>query len=127
MCLCDGAEQRLHRLARRRACRKHKALAFDEKLPVGAETKELLCVGNESRMNVKVQLVASEKEREKATYRAQPGVVGLERGMACEFEVFVMPLGSTSIDDPALLVAARGGGQAGRRERNVSVSSMRRS
>ena len=32
---------------------------------------------------MKVQLVASEKEAENATYRAQPDVVVLEKGMAC--------------------------------------------
>ena len=54
-------------------------LEFDGKLAVETESKELLCVGNASRGKVKVQLVESEKEREKATYRAQPDVVVLVR------------------------------------------------
>ena len=54
-------------------------LEFDGKLAVETESKELLCVGNASRGKVKVQLVESEKEREKATYRAQPDFVMLVR------------------------------------------------
>ena len=57
-----------------------KQLVFDEKLPVDAEAKELLCVGNKSRRKMKIQLVASKKEREKAKYRAQPVVVVSEKG-----------------------------------------------
>ena len=37
--------------------------AFDEKLPIDGETDALLCDGNESRRKIKVQLVASQKER----------------------------------------------------------------
>ena len=83
-----------------------KQLVFDGKLPVEAEAKELLCVGNASKG--KVKLLANEKEAEKATYRAQPDVVVLEKGTACEFEVFVTPHCSCTVKDE-IVVAARAG------------------
>ena len=47
------------------------------------------------------QLLVSEKEAEKVTYRAEPEVVVL--GQACEFGVFVTPLCTFNIRD--ILVA----------------------
>ena len=88
-----------------------KQLAFDERLPVDAEAKELLCVGNASRGRVKVQLVASEKEAEKAAVRVAPDVAVLERGMACEFEVFVTPHCTCALRDDVCVVARGASGR----------------
>ena len=60
-------------------------------------------MGNAGK-KVKVQLVASTEQAEKATYRAEPAVVVLEKGMACEFSVFVTPHCTCNIDDKAFLV-----------------------
>ena len=55
-----------------------KQLAFDGNHPVGAEAKELLCVGNASQGKMKTQLLVGE-EAENATYRVQPDVAMLGR------------------------------------------------
>ena len=47
-----------------------KQLVFEGKLPVDGETKELLCIRNASRGEMKVQLIASEKETEGNVPRA---------------------------------------------------------
>ena len=51
-----------------------KQLAFDGNHPVGAEAKELLCVGNASQGKMKTQLLVGE-EAEKATVGVAPDVV----------------------------------------------------
>ena len=68
-----------------------KAVRFDEKLPVDVEARELFCVGNAGKRRVKVQLLANQKSAEKAGVRVEPAAAMLERGMACEFEVFATP------------------------------------
>ena len=43
------------------------------------------------------------------THRAEPAVVMLERGIACEFEVFVTPLCSCTVDDRVAVVVRESG------------------
>ena len=83
-------------------------LAFEGPLPIDAESKALLCVGNGGAHTVKVQFVAKEGS-DRFGVRAEPGVVTLPRGMACEFEVFVAPRCSCAIDDKVLLVVQERG------------------
>ena len=53
--------------------------------------------------SVRVRFVAKEG-RDKLTSRVEPAVVTLQRGESFEFEVFVTPLCSTTIDDKVMLV-----------------------
>ena len=86
-----------------------KTIVFEETaIPIGAESKELFCVGNERRHDVKVQFIAKD-DNDKFALRTEPTVVVLQHAMACEFEVFVTPLCSTTIDDKALLVVQEHG------------------
>ena len=83
-------------------------VVFEGTLPVDAETKALLCVGNKGRKHVKVQFIAKDGS-DKFALRTEPTTVTLSRGMACEFEVFLSPLCSCTVDDKALLVVREGG------------------
>lgn len=84
-------------------------IVFDqEAIPVGVESKELLCVGNKGKRDMKVQFIGKEGN-ETFTIRTNPTVITLEKGDACEFEINVTPLCSTKIDDKALLVVKQRG------------------
>ena len=64
--------------------------------------KALFCVGNTVRTKVKVQfvlLVVSDKY----TTRVLPGLVVQERGTACQFEFYITPLCSCTIDEAVVL------------------------
>ena len=65
MCLCDVPEQRRVRAAARGRVRRRKhgrCCLLDGPIPIGAETKALVCVVNVVRVRVKVQLVAKEAD-----------------------------------------------------------------
>ena len=65
MCLCDVPEQRRVRAAARDACvvaSTDAGVFGDGPIPIGAETKALLCVVNAVGVRVKVQLVAKEAD-----------------------------------------------------------------
>ena len=84
-------------------------IVFDDgAIPVDAESKELLCVGNKGKKDMKVQFVAKEGN-DKFTVRSNPSVVTLEKGMACEFEVFVTPLCTCTIYDKIVLIVQEHG------------------
>ena len=92
-------------------CVNTRSVVFDGSIPVGAESRALLCVGNAGKGKVKVQFVASTEHSEKVTYRAEPAVVTLERGMACEFSVFVTPHCTCTVKDTFGVVVRRGDGK----------------
>ena len=81
-----------------------RGVVFDGELPFLTESKTLFCVGNATRgrRSVKVQFVVLEGS-DKYTTRVQPGVVVLEKGMACEFEVFATPQCSCTVDEAVVL------------------------
>ena len=81
---------------------------FEGVISVGVETKALLCVGNTGRRRSMVQVVGKDNN-DRYTLRVVPDVVVLEHGMACEFEIFVMPLCSCTIDDKIAVVVRRSG------------------
>ncbi|ELP94035.1 protein kinase domain containing protein, partial [Entamoeba invadens IP1] len=62
----------------------------EEKIPINTETVENLCIGNVSKHTLKVQFVVTKNE--KCVIRTQPELVILQKGFACEFQVFVNPL-----------------------------------
>ena len=70
---------------------------YENEIPVGEETKALLCVGNKSRKNMKVQITSTEST--KYSIRIEPNVITLKPGMAVEFSIFVKPKCTCSVSD----------------------------
>ena len=70
----------------------------------------LLCVGNGGKRKLKVQLLVNSRNLEKALFRVFPEVAVLERVMVYEFDVFVAPLCSCTLEVEVLLVAKRRNG-----------------
>ena len=85
-----------------------RCVVFDGAIPVDAESKALLCIGNVGKRRVRVQVVGKDTT-DKYTVRVVPGGVLLEKGMACEFEVFVTPLCSCTVDDRVAVVVRESG------------------
>ncbi|EMD43202.1 serine/threonine kinase, putative [Entamoeba histolytica HM-3:IMSS] len=67
-------------------------------LPVGSETKDIICVGNNGKNEIKVQFTSKE-QNDKFLLRVQPPLVALEGGYACEFEIFIQPLCTCKIEE----------------------------
>lgn len=76
----------------------------NEEIPVDEETKELICIGNDSRNKIKLQF-SSKQNSYKYQLRILPEVVTIEKGKACEFEVFIKPLCTCNIDENIVLIA----------------------
>ena len=85
-----------------------RCVVFDGAIPVDAESRALLCVGNTGKKRVRVQVVGKD-DSEMGAVRVAPGSIILERGMACEFEVFITPLCSCTVDDHVAVVVREGG------------------
>ena len=81
-----------------------KSISFEERLSVLQETRVLLCVGNENRHNVKVQLVVPECSHEKVTTLFAPDTAVLDHGIAREFEVFIAPTCTCTLEDVIFLL-----------------------
>ena len=77
-------------------------IVFDGWLPVGTESMTLFCVGNGGRRSIKVQFVVVEGS-DKNAMRTESGVVVLTRAMACEFDVYITPPCSCTIDEAVML------------------------
>ncbi|ELP88719.1 hypothetical protein EIN_531690, partial [Entamoeba invadens IP1] len=56
-----------------------------DKIQIGSEGRELLCVGNSSKSNMKIQITTKDK-CDKYKIRTEPQIVTLKSGFACEFE-----------------------------------------
>ncbi|ELP84088.1 protein kinase, putative, partial [Entamoeba invadens IP1] len=72
-------------------------------IPVGQETRELLCVGNKSKNQIKIQFSVI-KGCESYNIRTEPTLVILKKGEACEFEIFITPLCSCNIEDKIVCI-----------------------
>ncbi|ELP89370.1 serine/threonine protein kinase HT1, putative [Entamoeba invadens IP1] len=72
-----------------------KILNFDlddnELLKVDVETRDLICIGNVSKNNLKMQFSVM-KGCDYYEIRSVPPLVTLKPGYACEFEIFIKPL-----------------------------------
>ncbi|ELP84412.1 serine/threonine protein kinase HT1, putative [Entamoeba invadens IP1] len=79
-------------------------LENDEFIPVDKETRDLICIGNTSKHNMKVQLSVM-KGCDYYTIRSVPSLVTLHKGEACEFEIFITPLCSCYINDKIAVIA----------------------
>ncbi|ELP90193.1 protein serine/threonine kinase, putative [Entamoeba invadens IP1] len=74
-------------------------------LKVGEESRELICIGNNSKNTIKVQF-SSKEDNYKYSFRSEPKVVSIPKGKACEFEVFLLVNCSTQIEDTISLFSA---------------------
>ncbi|EDR28439.1 protein serine/threonine kinase, putative [Entamoeba dispar SAW760] len=67
-------------------------------IPVGMETRDIICIGNEKCHLLKIQLSTKENTN-KFSIRTSPQLVSLKKGKACEFEIFIKPLCTCVIDE----------------------------
>ncbi|ELP92364.1 protein serine/threonine kinase, putative [Entamoeba invadens IP1] len=72
-------------------------------LPIDKPSRDLLCVGNNSKHTVKVQLTYKTTS-EKYTIRVTPSLATLSSEKAVEFEIFVTPLCTCSISETIAIV-----------------------
>ena len=72
-------------------------------IPVGEETKDLICVGNDISDMMKIQFTTKE-DIDRYEIRTIPQIIILKRFEACEFEIFIKPLCPTSLEDTIRLV-----------------------
>ncbi|ELP90856.1 protein serine/threonine kinase, putative [Entamoeba invadens IP1] len=73
-----------------------------EFIPVGVESKELLCIGNTGKDTIKLQLSIVELER--CEIEITPKIVCLKAGEACEFSLAITPLCTCSIQNPIKII-----------------------
>ncbi|ELP91756.1 hypothetical protein EIN_522430 [Entamoeba invadens IP1] len=72
-------------------------------LPIDKPSHDLLCVGNNSKHTVKIQLTYKTTS-EKYTIRVTPSLATLSSGKVVEFEIFVTPLCTCSISETIAIV-----------------------
>ncbi|ELP95339.1 protein kinase, putative, partial [Entamoeba invadens IP1] len=75
-----------------------------DKIQIESESRELLCVGNSSKGNVKIQITTKDK-CDKYKIRTEPKIVTLKSGFACEFEVFLTPLCTMNLSDEIVIIS----------------------
>ena len=77
---------------------------FDTKfITVREETKDLICFGNDNSDMMKIQFTTKE-DSDRYEIRTNPQIIILKRYEACEFEIFIKPLCTTSLEDTIRLV-----------------------
>ncbi|ELP86767.1 tyrosine protein kinase FRK, putative [Entamoeba invadens IP1] len=76
----------------------------DDKICIETESRELLCVGNSSKSNMKIQITTKDKCN-KYKIRTEPQIVTLKSGFACEFEVFITPYCTMDLSDEVMIVS----------------------
>ena len=76
----------------------------NKEIPVEEETKDLICIGNGKKSKIKLQF-SSKQNNSKYQLRIQPEVISLQKGKACEFEIYITPLCTCNIDDSIVLTA----------------------
>ena len=72
-------------------------------IPVGKETKDLICIGNDNADMMKIQFTTKE-DTDRYEIRTIPQINILNKYEACEFEIFIKPLCTTSLEDTIRLV-----------------------
>ncbi|KAL7712487.1 Protein serine/threonine kinase [Entamoeba marina] len=85
-------------------CTNMKILGYEGEIGVNEETRELICVGNTSKYQLKVQ-ITTKKGCDKYEIRTNPQLITIKKGEACEFEIFIKPLCTCKIDDKIVIVA----------------------
>ncbi|ELP92435.1 serine/threonine protein kinase HT1, putative [Entamoeba invadens IP1] len=80
-------------------------ISFGDNIDVNSQQRELLCVGNTSKHNMKIQITTKSATVEKYEFETNPKVVILPKGEACEFEILLTIKCTTKIDENVVLVA----------------------
>ncbi|ELP94680.1 protein serine/threonine kinase, putative [Entamoeba invadens IP1] len=76
----------------------------DNLFKVNFEYKDVLCVGNNTKRPLKTQ-ITTKSNSTKYSIRANPSVVTLKRGEACEFEIFMTIMCTCTITDCIFIIA----------------------
>ena len=79
-------------------------LDLEDDLPVNKETRELICLGNSTSNKIKVQFVMMNK-LSKFSIRTNPEVIIINKGEACEFEIFITPICTCTLDEKLTIVS----------------------
>ncbi|ELP91119.1 protein serine/threonine kinase, putative [Entamoeba invadens IP1] len=75
-----------------------------DEIPVGKESRELLCVGNIISKTIKIQ-ISSKLNEENYQLKIEPSIVILKKGVACEFSLHLIPNYSSNITSEIALVS----------------------
>ncbi|ELP85987.1 tyrosine kinase, putative, partial [Entamoeba invadens IP1] len=76
-----------------------------EEANVNEKLRELLCVGNTTKHNMKIQISNKTSENSKFIFESNPQLIFLGKGEACEFEIFVTLLCTSKIQSEFLLIS----------------------
>ena len=76
----------------------------NDPIPINEEFKTILCVGNIGS-KAKIIQITSIEGNERYEIRTFPQIVTLKKGQVCEFEVYVKPLCTTSVDDYITIIS----------------------
>ncbi|ELP84152.1 protein kinase domain containing protein, partial [Entamoeba invadens IP1] len=74
-------------------------ISFGQDVDVNAQQRELLCVGNTSKHNMKIQITTKGATIEKYVFESNPKIVMLPSGEACEFEILLTLKCTTRMDE----------------------------
>ncbi|ELP92662.1 protein serine/threonine kinase, putative [Entamoeba invadens IP1] len=75
-----------------------------ELVPVGVESRDLLCIGNKKTKLLKVQL-STKVGTDKYSIRTDPQIITLKKGRACEFQIFITPYCTCDLHEKIMLIA----------------------
>ncbi|ELP91470.1 serine/threonine protein kinase HT1, putative, partial [Entamoeba invadens IP1] len=80
-------------------------ISFGEDVDVNTQQRELLCVGNTSKHNMKIQITTKGATIEKYVFESNPKIVMLPSGEACELEILLTLKCTTKMDESVVLVS----------------------
>ncbi|ELP93723.1 hypothetical protein EIN_321160 [Entamoeba invadens IP1] len=75
-----------------------------DRIHIECENRELFCVGNNKKGNMKLQITTKEG-CDKYSIRTEPQLVTLKSGEACEFEVFLTPFCTMNLCDEIMIIS----------------------
>ncbi|ELP83811.1 protein kinase domain containing protein, partial [Entamoeba invadens IP1] len=79
-------------------------LNFGDQIDVDTQQRELLCVGNTSKHNMKIQITTKSATIKKYEFDSNPKIIVLPSGEACEFEILLTLNCTTNINQSIMLV-----------------------
>ncbi|ELP91765.1 protein kinase domain containing protein, partial [Entamoeba invadens IP1] len=85
-----------------------KEIDFGDDIAVNEKQRELLCVGNTTKYNTKIQITTKSENVTKYKFEAQPNIIVLGKDDACEFEIFIELKCTTKLNERLMLVAKMG-------------------
>ncbi|ELP84798.1 protein serine/threonine kinase, putative [Entamoeba invadens IP1] len=78
---------------------------FGTEIEANVKHRELLCVGNTTKHNMKIQITTKSEKITKYIFEAQPTIVVLGENNACEFEIMIDIKCTTKLNESLMLVA----------------------